>query len=409
MTRWVKHYVKSIPEGETPYVVDDSIYKRFDQRTNLTVGRRNANEQIRTAVKGLLDVRAKRAQSGKSGFSQADYALFTSAGVMATRNGTAMNHTNRGLTSWTSLGAKLLPGLERWEGSPEESTRMVKRVARFFGADRVGIAPLDHRWIFSHAAWADGSHKEIIFREQDAPVENEEQLVIPEKMRWVIVMANWMNPNVIAYTPSPTGTAETHRTYSRMAYQVTGMAEFLRSLGYHAIPSLNGLGFNIPIAIDAGLGEQGRNGKLIHPEFGPSLRICKVITDLPLVRDRPIRFGAKEFCESCNKCAQHCPARAIPTEGPTWEVPGDYNHPGVFKWHMDNESCVIYRAKSFATNCAVCIRTCPFTKGSHWIHNIPRFSISHFPSLNGFWRNLDDRLGYGKQLDAERFWRESLE
>lgn len=406
MTRWVKHYSKPIPYGEAPYLVDDSIYKRFDQRTNLTVGRRHANENIREAVKGILDVRAKRVLSGRSGFSQVDYALFASAGVIATRNGTAMNHTNRGLTSWSSLGAKLLPGLERWEGSPEEATRIVKRVGRFFGADRVGIAPLDRRWIFSHAFWEDGSYKEISFQDQEVPIETENQLVIPEKMRWVIVMANWMNPEVIAYTPSPVGTAETHRTYSRMGYQITGMAEFLRSLGYNAIPSLNGLGFNIPIAIDAGLGEQGRNGKLIHPEFGPSLRICKVITDLPLITDRPVRFGAKEFCESCDKCAQLCPARSIPTGGPTWEVPGDYNHPGVFKWHLDNESCVRYRAKSFATNCAVCIRACPFTKGSQWIHNIPRIAISRFPALNPIWRNLDDRLGYGTQVDAGRFWRE---
>jgi reductive dehalogenase len=281
---------------------------------------------------------------------------------------------------------------------------MVKRVANFFGADRVGIAPLDRRWIFSHAYWSDKSHKEIVFKDQETPTELDDQLVIPNTMQWVIVMTNWMNPEVIAYTPAPTGTAETHQTYSRMAYQVSGMAEFLRGLRYQAIPSMNGLGFNIPIAIDAGMGEQVRNGKLIQPEFGPSLRMCKVITDLPLVRDKPIRFGAKEFCEDCQKCAQHCPARAIPTGGPSWDGTGKYIHPGVYTWHLDNEACVRYRAKSFATNCAVCLRACPFSKGSHWIHNIPRTVISRLPALNPLWLKLDDSIGYGKQMDADGFW-----
>jgi reductive dehalogenase len=386
--------------------VDDSVYKRFDQRTNLTVGRRTWDEKIRGYFQGLFMARARRVRSGRSGYGQPDYALFTSSGVLATKSGTAMNHSNRGLTSWNSLGAKLLPGIEQWQGSPEEATRMVKRVAHFFGADRVGIAPLDRRWIFSHAYWSDKSHKEIVFKNQEAPTETDDQLVIPDTMRWVIVIANWMNPEVIQFTPAPTGTAETHRTYSRMAYQVSGMAEFLRGLGYHAIPSMNGLGFNIPIAIDAGLGEQGRNGKLIHPEFGPSLRMCKVITDLPMVRDRPVSFGAKTFCEICQKCAQHCPASAIPTGKPSWDGTGLYNHPGVFTWHLDNEACVRYRAKSFATNCAVCLRACPFTKGAHWVHNLPRSAISRLPALNPLWLKLDDRLGYGNQGDAEHFWRE---
>ena len=90
-------------------------------------------------------------------------------------------------------------------------------------------------------------------------------------MKWVIVMGARMDPDMMAYTPSPLGCAETRVTYSRMGLFVSGMAEFLRGLGYQAIPSINDLGLNIPMGIDAGFGEQGRNGKLISPEFGPSL------------------------------------------------------------------------------------------------------------------------------------------
>ncbi len=41
------------------------------------------------------------------------------------------------------------------------------------------------------------------------------------------------------------------------------------------------------------------------------LRMCKVLTDMPAERDRPIDFGVSAFCERCKKCAIHCPAGAI--------------------------------------------------------------------------------------------------
>ena len=56
-------------------------------------------------------------------------------------------------------------------------------------------------------------------------------------------------------------------------------------------------------------GEYGRNGLLITPEFGPRLRIGKIFTNLPMVHDRPVRFGVKEFCDICRLCAKNCPAK----------------------------------------------------------------------------------------------------
>ena len=53
--------------------------------------------------------------------------------------------------------------------------------------------------------------------------------------------------------------------------------------------------FSIPIAIDAGLGELGRNGLLVTPKYGPRVRLAKILTNMPLVPDSPIRFGVTEF------------------------------------------------------------------------------------------------------------------
>ena len=53
------------------------------------------------------------------------------------------------------------------------------------------------------------------------------------------------------------------------------------------------------MAVDAGLGELGRNGQLITRDFGSSVRISKVFTDLPLIPDRPVDLGVQRFCEQC--------------------------------------------------------------------------------------------------------------
>jgi epoxyqueuosine reductase len=397
--------VSRLPPGTAPYEVDPAVYARFDQRNNMTVGRPNWDERVQAFMRRNPDTRARRIQAGRPGYGLADYSLFLSAGTVAERLGTAINTSNRGLTAWRSLGVEPTPGVTPWQGSPAAATAMVKRVARFYGADLAGIAPLDPRWLYSHAFWPDGAHKEIVIAPAEAPAETEQQLVIPQTMRWVIVMGMHMNPGMLSYTPSPVGCAETHATYSRMALLVACVAEFLRGIGWQAIPALNDLAASIPLAIDAGFGEQGRNGKLITPEFGPAVRLCKILTDLPLERDHPIRFGVKRFCESCRKCADACPARAIPAGEPTWSGPNLSNNPGVRAWHLDHEACRRYWALGPADNCTVCLRACPFTKGRGPIHDLVRAAISRVPRLNPVWRRLDDWLGYGRERGAGEFWR----
>jgi reductive dehalogenase len=385
--------------------VDPQVYGRFDQRNNLTVGRPNWDASIRSFTRQVGGTRLKRLSEGRAGYGVQDYALFLAAGAVAFEYGTGINESNRGLTAWASPGKLPLGSAPPWQGSPEAAAAMVKRAARFLGADRVGIAPLNPLWIYSHAFWEDGSHKEIVFDTAGAPVETDTQLVIPRTMQWVIVMGKRMDPETIRYSPSPVGCAETRATYSRMAMIVATLAQFLRGLGHQAIPSLNDLGLNIPMAIDAGLGEQGRNGKLITPDFGPSVRLCKVITDLPLACDAPIRFGVGEFCAVCLKCAEECPSHSISKSGRTWAGPNISNNAGQYTWHLNNETCRRYWAMGPADNCTICIRACPFTKRPGLVHDLTRTAISFAPRLNPIWRRLDDLLGYGHETDTSLFWK----
>lgn len=177
-------------------------------------------------------------------------------------------------------------------------------------------------------------------------------------------------------------------------------------LGYNAIPSANCTALSIPLAIDGGLGELGRNAKLIHPVFGPMARICKVITDLPLEPDVPVVTGASVFCETCGKCADGCPARAIPKGPRSYEPKGEFNSSGVRQWQVDHRRCYEFW-KGVGTNCGLCLVRCPFNKGSHWSHRIAKVAIAMFPTANPLLARLDDFLGYGRPR-VDGFWRNVL-
>ena len=146
-----------------------------------------------------------------------------------------------------------------------------------------------------------------------------------------------------------------------MAFTAGLLAQFIRGLGYEAIPSGNDTALSIPLAVEAGLGELGRNGILITDKFGPRVRLCKVFTDLPLVPDTPKFFGVERFCELCKKCAEQCPPKAIPSGEKTTEAITISNNSGVKKWMINPEQCYRFWAAN-RTDCANCIQVCPFNQ-----------------------------------------------
>jgi reductive dehalogenase len=179
---------------------------------------------------------------------------------------------------------------------------------------------------------------------------------------------------------------------------------FIRGLGYQAIPCGNDTALSVPLALAAGLGETGRLGYLITVKFGPRVRLCKVFTNLPLSYDKYKAFGVKEFCETCKKCATYCPTQAIPNGGMTTEGHNISNHSGILKWFVDAEKCFAFWAKN-RSDCATCMRVCPFNKPSGMIHDVSRSVIrQRNPVINQFLIWIDDILGYHKRIPAKRFW-----
>jgi len=103
----------------------------------------------------------------------------------------------------------------------------------------------------------------------------------------------------------------------------------------------------------AGLGFIGKNGMLLHPDFGSYLFLGVVLTDLPVPAGREVPDG----CGACQRCLDACPTGAFP--GPrlldgsrclsTWTV----EHHGSFPPATP-------RLEGHLFGCDLCQEVCPY-------------------------------------------------
>ena len=273
--------------------------------------------------------------------------------------------------------------------SPAVAAREIKKVARLFGADLVGITDHDARFTYTH--------------KYSREVEEEKPLDLPEGLESVIVVCHEMDHDLLLTVPSALSGTATGVGYSKDVVTLLALAQYIRNLGYQAYASMNDTGLSIPLAIKAGLGEYGRHGLLIAPGLGPRLRIGKVYTDLPLAWDQPVRFGVKEFCEICRKCSDACPPSAIDDGEPGETVHNRSNLPGVTKWTTDAEKCFSFWAAQ-VTDCSICVRVCPYNRGyPRWIERV-RFRLMG-SWLRGVMLWVDGMLGGGERRAPGGWWR----
>jgi reductive dehalogenase len=265
-------------------------------------------------------------------------------------------------------------------------TQVIKKKARWIGADMVGVAELNPQWIYTH--WGHQNVRYSHAAEVGDPIE-----IAPEFDR-VIVMIHEMDYKVIQRSPGIEH--ETDIQYSRGAWSASSLATFIAELGYRAIPSVNELGIDIAMAVDAGLGEMGRNGLLITRDYGPRVRISKVFTNMPLAPDRPIDIGVQRFCEQCALCATHCPGGALMTGDRTDEAWNEHNVPGMLKWPIKAMNCLDWWVKN-GNHCSICIRVCPWNKPNNLLHKMVR-PFAERSILTKLIVSVDQVLGYGRQV-----------
>lgn len=298
-------------------------------------------------------------------------------------------------------------GVPKWSGTPEEAARIVRAAFRHNGAATVGFVELDEntrKLIYSH----DPDGKELVFTDDPEPAETETQRMIPNKAKWVIVYTVQMSEETLKRAPTVLGSMTTGLAYKRGRQIQASMQEFLRGLGYMGLgeASTNALGIAPAFGVMAGLGELSRLNRLITPEFGPMIRVFKMITDLPLATDKPIDAGIMKFCSACKKCAEACGGGALSFDTePSWEIRGPWNNAGHKAYFEDSVKCRTWQRTDTGTNCGICFAVCPFAKKDKaWIHEWVKAGASTAPALDGFFRSMDDAFGYGAQKDCEEWW-----
>nr|AID65803.1 putative reductive dehalogenase [uncultured bacterium] len=313
-------------------------------------------------------------------------------------------------------------GMPRWEGTPEENARMVRAFMRLHGAYHVGFVELDTDTTEKMINSYDGAKvmsvqgPRLDIKDVDLPEDKPEDpktggggyRVIPKKARWVIVYTLRMSPELIHRPPSLIAAREHGYMYDLRTMVQGQTQQFLRTLGYNCMGDTlpyAAFGQCVGFAVMAGLGETCRAMHTITPEYGLMQRVFIVVTDLPLAPGKPVDFGVYNFCKTCKKCADYCPAHAIPpSTEPSWEVKGPYNRPGVKHWYRDEAKCRAYIYTAGA--CAVCFAVCPYSKTHQSSYtSLWQSTVAKTPVLNRAIRKMDDFMGYGVRTggDIEKF------
>lgn len=181
--------------------------------------------------------------------------------------------------------------------------------------------------------------------------------VILHKHAIVLIME--MKKSIIDTAPSLNAQKEIMRTYYELGRVVNKICDFLRKRGYstQAGPALGG-DANYPLLAEkAGLGAIGKHGLLIHPQYGPSLRIGAVYTSIenfPSTKENE-HLWLKTFCSTCKRCVKKCPAGAIYNK--------DIVHPDGSRTTSNYKLCATPFAKQYG--CTLCVKNCIFFKGDY--------------------------------------------
>jgi len=292
-------------------------------------------------------------------------------------------HVNLGPGRWEQLPISK----NKLELPPDEMTAKLKKVAKWFGVDVVGVCEITEELkpFFYKVGRTYGSLRGAPQKEKI--VDHGREIPWPYPHKYAVVLGKLEGIYGVKTLVGPMNNATVATECSDDDVFPRYLESTIRGLGYDATgQSMNGTeDFNmIPLAVQAGLGELGRMGMLVSP-WGAHIRLSVVTTNMPLVADDPIDFGLFEFCKTCKKCAENCPSEAISKDDEPKVIRG------VLRYELDPIKCMTQRA---TTGCASCAGVCPFTKPDNVLHSAGRI-IGQNPVGARVLTGLDD-LFYGK-------------
>ena len=343
--------------GKKYYEIDQNVYRRFDQKNDMFC-RYLWDKGLKTYQNNFADDMLKNIKANNQGYTHFDYAFSKAFWTVYNRFPFAFSW--EGDTSFEEdwYGYKLREQKYQIKDLAE-FTAKVKKVAKFYGVSLVGITKINEKWIYKNAG-----------KRSDGKFIGSYPVNLPREINRAIVMAIEMDSPGLSTTPALPACAATGLGYSKMAFTISCLGEFIRNLGYQAIQCGNDTALSIPLAVDAGLGALGRNGLLVTPEYGSGVRICKVFTDLPLALDEPnFNFISKlsNFCKRCYQCAEICETKAISFQSePDFQGETISNNPGIKKYYINPEKCFEFWAEN-TSDCSQCITVCPFSNTENFL------------------------------------------
>ena len=255
---------------------------------------------------------------------------------------------------------------ERISVHPGNVSRFITRWLKQTGAHSIGYTVLHNYHLYSHKGRGSRTGEPLEMKHGSA-----------------IAITVEMDHRMMQSSPRGTAVMESSEQYLRSGVLALKLAAYIRNLGYDATAHIDG-NYEVIcplVAVDAGLGIIGRMGLLMTPKLGPRIRISVVTTDMPVAysnaKPDPTMI---HFCTLCKKCADACPAGAIPSDPMG-------NLQGVRRWRINSEKCYHYWTVS-GTDCGRCIMVCPYSHPDNLFHRLIRRSIKN----NLFFRQLAVKL-----------------
>ncbi len=248
-------------------------------------------------------------------------------------------------------------------------TRHIKAVGLFLKADMMGTCQVPETAYYSHDK--QGKAIEVKYGNAVLVVMRKDLLAVRASTG-----SDWMGDPI------------SFQAYQHLGMVAETMANYIRRLGWAATaqygPSFVDR-YSVlmpPLLLAAGIGEVSRAGIILNPYLGLAYKAAAILTNMPLVPDKPIDFGLQSFCQKCKICAENCPSQAISK--------GDkvmYN--GYQTWKLDTRRCASFNfTNKNGTMCNRCVKSLPLDKPTNLAtqpgpqdgHGIPPGATNCHPS-----------------------------
>jgi len=216
-------------------------------------------------------------------------------------------------------------------------TRHVKSLCHFLGADVVGICELTKDVLYSHNAAG-------------------EPIDVDYKYAIVVGVRKQRSAIDASYGCEWIDDAISMQAYQRLGCICTTLTNYIRRMGWPAEVSMVPKYYTLMprLVCRAGLGEFSRMGIVVSPFLGGLGKYACVLTDLPVLTDKPIDFGLQDYCEKCHICADQCCSNAV-------QYGGKVLHNGGVSWVIKEQNCAVFNMTNpVGKVCQRCVKNCPW-------------------------------------------------